>query len=76
MNISELADILGLKSYDTALPQAWVDEFVVVTGFNPVGYFVWSYDYAKIFGEPYPLNQKAFHMFMEYEKGRNVSGIR
>lgn len=60
-NIDELAFMAGLKSYDTALPQDWVDGVVEhmakITGnvvFWPSG-FVWSYDDSSFGGEPIPL---------------------
>lgn len=48
---SELAEEQGVKMFDPALPQGWVDDFVEKTGFNPVGHFVYSYD-EGIFGHP------------------------
>jgi hypothetical protein len=40
----ELAKELGLHTFDTALPQPWVNHVVETTGFNPVGQVVWHYD--------------------------------
>lgn len=53
LNISETARALGMKTFDTALPQAWVHQVTEVTGISPVGYFVWSYD--GLTPEPRPV---------------------
>jgi hypothetical protein len=39
----ELAKELGLKNFDYALPQDWVDR-CAYRGWNVVPHFVWSYD--------------------------------
>lgn len=54
-NLDQLAAAKGLRTYDTALPQEWVDRFAADTGFSPVGHFVWSYDEAVMFGAPVAL---------------------
>lgn len=45
-------------SYDTALPQSWVDDVKAATGgLDPCGHMVWAYDAAGgLFGRPYPLD--------------------
>ena len=53
--IGERADELGLVSYDTALPQPWIDN-ARAFGLQVLGSFVWSYDNAGVFGEPIALN--------------------
>jgi hypothetical protein len=45
----------GIKTFDTALPQDWVDEVVRRTGFDPFGHFVWSYDAPRTFGMAMPV---------------------
>ena len=35
---------LGLAQYDFAMPQAWFEESVAVSGVNPAGHVVWCYD--------------------------------
>ena len=40
----QAAELLGLKNYDVALPQDWVDEFIKMVGKSPLGHFVWAYD--------------------------------
>ncbi len=53
--VEACAEREGLRSYDTALPQAWVDN-MASRGFGDVrGHFVWSYDSGNIFGCPYPI---------------------
>jgi len=70
MTVKEAAEALELEVYDTALPQDWVDDFHKVTGVYPVGLFVWCYDNAKTFGEPYPLTMAAFKLLLQYERAR------
>ena len=49
----------GLVSFDTALPQGWVDQQIALNdGKYPFG-FVWSYDNSPFLGEPYPLTEYA-----------------
>ena len=59
---------LGLRSYDTALPQEWVDDVKSVTGeyVGARGLFVWSYDGAGIFGKPVALNEAAEAILAQY----------
>lgn len=51
-NTDEAAKRLGLKTYDTALPQPWVDLVFKHTKIWAPGLLVWSYDGAGIFGKP------------------------
>lgn len=64
-NMHDIAEAAGLKTYDTALPQKWVDDVREKTGTYPFG-FVWSYDKATIWGEPYPLTRKARELLAVY----------
>ena len=59
--IGERCDELGLLSYDTALPQPWVDD-ARAFGLEVRGQFVWSYDGARVFGEPIALTLAAESM--------------
>lgn len=70
----QAAQALGIKTYDTALPQQWLDKFVDTLKDTPTAQtkgqqyvssiilssVVWSYDDAKIFGRPHPLTIPAF----------------
>lgn len=72
MNDMRLAGMeLGLKVFDTALPQQWVDSMIEQRQLMkregllnpdadewPWG-FVWCYDYSSIFGEPVPVTANA-----------------
>ncbi len=53
--VREMADSRGLKNYDTAIPQDWFDVAIKVSGLNPQGHIVWSYDRLKIWGGPEAL---------------------
>lgn len=51
-SVRDRADRLGLKVYDTAIPQDWADAVRAKTGIYPPGHVVWCYDNARAFGEP------------------------
>lgn len=54
-----LADHFGLQTFDTALPQDWVDAVTAKTGdYAPHFAIVWCYD-GSIFGYPVALDAKA-----------------
>lgn len=69
---SEAAKLLGLKSFDTALPQDWLDSFVegiasklkldrpakIKLYDKSLSSLVWAYD-GNPFGGPYPLTPDA-----------------
>lgn len=55
MNTNERAEALGIKVFDTSLPQDWFDLALSLSGTNPSGHVVWSYDYSTIFGAPEPI---------------------
>lgn len=63
-SMSDLAEMAGLRVYDTALPQSFVDHVWEITekltgkGIFPFG-FVWGYDSSPIWGEPIPLTEEA-----------------
>jgi hypothetical protein len=44
------------KVFDTALPQMWVNEMRRRWGIDVRGRFVWTYDDARTFGAPGPIN--------------------
>lgn len=50
--------ILELKTYDTALPQEWVNQ-CADRGFDPRGRFVMCYDEEGAFGRLVPLTREA-----------------
>jgi hypothetical protein len=77
IDVDELAKEAGLKVYDTALPNDWVDDVHRDTGFWPQRYgFVWCYDNARIGGLPYPLTDaaKILLAFYEVNVGRGRGG--
>jgi len=64
MTVKEAADMKGLNSYDTALPQAWVDTVCKVLPdnlSNLMGNVVWCYrweavDFDDIWGRPVAIS--------------------
>jgi hypothetical protein len=58
MNTSKAAESRGIVSYDTALPQHWVDEVQRLYGLDVRGHFVWSYDKPGLFGFPAPVTER------------------
>lgn len=65
----EAAEKLGLKVYDCALPQPWVEQATRVTE-TPMDLicssFVWCYD-GSCMGYPYPLTVNAFNVLKTYD---------
>jgi hypothetical protein len=54
-NTRESAEARGIKVFDTALPQPWCDQTRKILGDAHLwlsGNIVWSYDEARIWGEP------------------------
>lgn len=67
----EAAEVLGIQTYDTALPQPWLDK--VAGNLNSLAVnengklydillssLVWCYDGGSFTGYPYPLTLKAW----------------
>lgn len=61
MTVKEAAEARGLKDYDCALPQPWVD-WQKERGYEVRGHFVWCYDKEPRFGEPAPITDEGFRM--------------
>lgn len=60
-NMDQAAEIMGIKKYDVALPQNWVDNVCRLTGKNPCGHVVWSYDgegSSNCFGKPVGITRE------------------
>lgn len=55
VKVAEFATDAGLKNYDAALPQGWVDDQSKNPDFPGPQHFVWSYDAYK-FGAPEPIS--------------------
>lgn len=70
----EAAKLLGLKVYDTALPQQWLDDLCLKLAATPSGRFskpklnfqdailsgtVWCYD-GSLLGYPYAMTEQAY----------------
>lgn len=57
-------------SYDTSMPQGWLEDVVRITGLNPYGHIVWSYDnYAdgspSITGRPHPVTMEGLEIMQQ-----------
>lgn len=75
VSIVDLAEKAGLKVYDTALPQPWVDDVDKLTGFRIVGHAVWCYDRSSAFGEPVALTREGKTALEIYEHVvKNITG--
>jgi len=57
----EAGEILGLKSFDCALPQTWVDA-CYERGWDVRPHFVWSYDDIMLSGAPHPVTKEGNRM--------------
>jgi hypothetical protein len=73
----ELADkakeVLGLKTYDTALPIHWCDDVKALTGTWPSG-FVWGYG-EGVWGSPVPLTTAAVKLLTQYQNAVTERGV-
>ena len=72
--VRERAEELGIKIFDTAMPQPWVDE-MTRKGFDPRGVVVWSYDGTNHFGGPAALTTEAADALQRLHPG-HYSSIR
>ena len=61
----EAAKLLRLKTYDTALPQGWVDR-ITAWGYDPRSTVVWCYDQNVSFGLPVGLTTEAHKKLEEF----------
>jgi hypothetical protein len=72
VSYTELADAkvkeLGLDTYDSALPQQWVDDVRAKTGKYPY-HVIWGYG-ARIFGDPVALTPSAQKIIDDYNEAR------
>ena len=59
--------------YDTALPQAFVDDVRARTGLNAFGHMVWCYDTSSIFGAPHPTDEIGRVILNAYSHVRNMT---
>ena len=66
--VDEACKRLGLKTYDTALPQPWVDKVYEQTGVWPCGLVVWCYDGASIFGYPRAICSNGDDLLLRYNE--------
>jgi hypothetical protein len=73
MSMEQLVRLHGIEdeTYDTALPQDWVDHVILTTKLNPFSHFVWLYDEkAHLFGRPFPLDGIGIEILAKMGKGR------
>jgi hypothetical protein len=71
MTKEEACKLLGIKIYDTALPQSWFDVMNQIFGGSSVDVlpnFVWSYDDAILMGAPRPLTDMGCVMLICYNR--------
>ena len=57
------------QTYDTALPQDWVDAVRHNFHVNPVGMFVWWYPQGSVMGQPFPLTDYAIELLAMIKEG-------
>ena len=68
LTVDKLADLLypGV-TYDTALPQPWVNDCSRNKNFDPRGMVVWGYPKGcSVFGDPLPLTLEAQDFLAEH----------
>jgi hypothetical protein len=54
------------KTFDTAVPQSFADEFRAKTGLNTIGNIVWYYPAGNAFGMPLAVNPEAYSKLLIY----------
>jgi len=74
MTRKKILDILDRNhdkaTYDTALPQDYVNEVYEKTGFYLPGEAVWLYDNGGfVFGRPFPLSVQARKAIADFDSG-------
>ena len=58
MTKHERAAAAGIQTFDTALPQQWLDRVRALTGEYPLADFVWSYDPPhRVIGRPAAITE-------------------
>lgn len=65
LSAGEMADLLGVSSYDTAIPAGWRRKVHRATGFDPFGEVVYSYE-NSVMGQGRPLTPRAAKALREY----------
>lgn len=64
LSVNEVGRAYGLgNSFDTALPQSWVDECISIYKFDPRSQVVWYYGPGDCFGKPFPLTREMEYQF-------------
>lgn len=64
MTVREAAEARGIETFDSALPQGWVDEIRERFGLDVRGHFVWSYDYGGGCAAPITEGGDDIEMFL------------
>ena len=64
-------DIYPDITYDTALPQPWVDQIMRECNFDPRPCVVWGYPKGSCFGMPLPLTLAAADFLSDLGYGDN-----
>lgn len=57
------------ETFDTALPQGWVNSIIDKYHVSPVGMFVWWYPKDSILGKPFPLTDYAVELWAKVKEG-------
>ena len=56
MTIYDMAEARGIKKFDSAMPQGWVNAMRSELNTDVRGHFVWSYEGPSLFGAPVPIS--------------------
>jgi hypothetical protein len=75
---SQAAQTLGLHTFDTALPQPWLDYFVSKVKDEgayekAVSNLVWAYDRSPVGGLPYPLTLQGYEVLRAIDEAAGTS---
>lgn len=67
VTIGIVAELMGMESFDTALPHDWCNDVYNRTGKYPLGHMVWCYDEQRIFGEAAAITREGQAILNDYK---------
>lgn len=77
VTVGQLAQAVGLRTFDTALPQDWVDDVKRVTGeYAPYAGIVWCYDEARTWGRPVAMTIRGRLILERYARAKGYTDER
>ena len=72
MTKGQAVELLGIKSFDYAIPESFNDTMLKFIECPPSN-FVWLYDGGSCFGYPRPLTEKGRSALIEYNEANGTA---